>query len=231
VSYLGFCPPGVILPYAGSTAPDGWLLCDGSDYDQTTYSALYNAISTTYNIQINPTTNTNWPAPSAGKFRVPDYRGSFLRGIGTASGGDTTTLGGWQTHKTAKNGLASSSSTTSVSGAKNQMDGGTSSTSVNHSHTIGGDGGHYHTFTYKGNSYAVSAGSFGALDNTNTTANTSSVGNHTHGGTGSSDPSHAHSWSFGGATFTASGTTPAQTLTGDNETRPVNKGVNYIIKI
>src|SRR5687768_10799342 len=28
-------PPGTILPYAGSSAPAGWLLCDGLSYSKT----------------------------------------------------------------------------------------------------------------------------------------------------------------------------------------------------
>lgn len=55
--------------------------------------------------------------------------------------------------------------------------------SINHNHgavTSGGGGSHSHTFTYKGNDYFIGAGGFGALNNTNITATTSTVGNHTH---------------------------------------------------
>ena len=40
--------PGVIQLYAGSTAPNGWLICNGQSVSRTTYAALYAVIGTTY---------------------------------------------------------------------------------------------------------------------------------------------------------------------------------------
>lgn len=48
ISATGGVPTGTIMPYGGSTAPDGYLLCDGSAVSRTTYSALYAVIGTTY---------------------------------------------------------------------------------------------------------------------------------------------------------------------------------------
>ena len=31
-------PSGILLPYAGSTAPEGWLLCAGQEVNRETYS-------------------------------------------------------------------------------------------------------------------------------------------------------------------------------------------------
>lgn len=39
---------GMIIPYDGSTAPSGWLLCDGSNVSRTTYASLFAVIGTTY---------------------------------------------------------------------------------------------------------------------------------------------------------------------------------------
>lgn len=72
-------PSGVVLPFAGSTSPSGWLACDGTAYNQADYPALFAALGTAYNTQVNPTTGSAWAAPSAGQFRVPDMRGLFLR--------------------------------------------------------------------------------------------------------------------------------------------------------
>lgn len=41
-------PAGVILPYGGTEAPSGFLICDGSAISRTTYAALFNAIGTAY---------------------------------------------------------------------------------------------------------------------------------------------------------------------------------------
>ena len=47
-----FCPPGLIVSYAGSVssvdAPSGWLLCDGRSVMRSTYSKLFGKIGTTY---------------------------------------------------------------------------------------------------------------------------------------------------------------------------------------
>ena len=54
-------PTGSIMPYIGTTAPDGWLLCDGlTNVPQP--SALYNLIGST----------------------TPNLKGMFLRGTGTS---------------------------------------------------------------------------------------------------------------------------------------------------
>lgn len=209
MSYLGFCPPGVVFPYAGSTAPEGWLLCNGQAYATASYPALSAVLGSTYNTQTDPTTGSAWASPGAGNFRVPDYRGMFLRGVGTASGLDATTLGAYQVQKTKPNGLSNAAGSTTVSGNKNQFD-NTSASNGGHNHQIprftgAGSGGWY-------SDIVLSNGTMDANGATQT------VAAHTHGITYSS-------------TFSATGSTSAQTISGDNETRPINRGVNYIIKI
>lgn len=41
-------PAGIVVPYAGSTAPGGYLMADGSAVSRTTYADLFTAIGTTY---------------------------------------------------------------------------------------------------------------------------------------------------------------------------------------
>lgn len=62
-------PIGVVLPYAGSSAPTGYLLCDGTAVSRMTYSALFSAIGTTYGTGDGSTT-----------FNLPDLRGRVVAG-------------------------------------------------------------------------------------------------------------------------------------------------------
>jgi len=100
-----FLPAGVTLA-CGGACPDGWLVCDGSAWLRSLYPQLFDALSTTYNTQMNPTTGAAWSDPGGLYFRVPDYRGIFLRNTGTPSGLDVVTLGGYQGHKTKPNSLS-----------------------------------------------------------------------------------------------------------------------------
>jgi microcystin-dependent protein len=62
-------PIGAILAYAGSTAPSGWVMCDGSAISRTDYATLYTAIGTGFGVGDGSTT-----------FNVPDCRGRMLVG-------------------------------------------------------------------------------------------------------------------------------------------------------
>ena len=71
-------PPGVVIPFAGSSAPLGWLECNGTAVSRTDYAALFIAIGTTYGAGDASTT-----------FNVPDLRGEFIRGWDNGRGIDT----------------------------------------------------------------------------------------------------------------------------------------------
>lgn len=70
-------PVGVVLPYAGTTAPVGWLLCDGSEVRISEYTELYNVIG--YQFGAAPT------VPS-GYFKIPDMRGRTPLGMDSMGG-------------------------------------------------------------------------------------------------------------------------------------------------
>lgn len=65
-------PIGGIIPYAGASAPYGYLLCDGSEVEKTKYSTLYDVIGNIY--------NGGLPLVGVGTFRLPDLRGRFPLG-------------------------------------------------------------------------------------------------------------------------------------------------------
>lgn len=75
VDGLTGAPAGIIMAFGGTSAPTGFLACDGSAVSQTTYAALYAAIGATWNTG----------GEGAGNFRLPNLRGAFLRGSGTSS--------------------------------------------------------------------------------------------------------------------------------------------------
>lgn len=69
----GMAPTGCILPYGGNNAPQGWLLCDGSAINRTTYEDLFNVIGTTYGEGDGKTT-----------FNLPDMKGKVPVGLNTS---------------------------------------------------------------------------------------------------------------------------------------------------
>lgn len=64
---------GVVQAFAGSTTPQGWLLCDGSAVSRTDYAALYAVIGTTYGAGNGSTT-----------FNLPNLIDKFVEGSATA---------------------------------------------------------------------------------------------------------------------------------------------------
>lgn len=133
---VGIIPTGGILPYAGTTAPSGFLLCDGSAINRTTYTPLFTVISTTYGIGDGSTT-----------FNVPDFRSRVIVGAGPVQGGLSARnrggIGGEETHVLTVAELATHTHTTgggggsgSVSpwGAGNSQPGTVGSTGSNAGH-------------------------------------------------------------------------------------------------
>lgn len=194
-------PAGIVLPYAGSTAPAGWLLCDGTSYIRNDYLRLFNAIGTAHG------------SLAGNAFNVPDYRGRFLRGTDNmgsgAAGRDPNTatrtvanvggntgnnVGSVQTNATAKNGLGATAASSSVTGSAVGLD------LILPSQAAGNQKiGFYQDYLTVGAGYR-------AVD-------TMAIVNHEHTLNG---------------TAAAQTITVASS---DAETRPLNAYVNYIIKI
>ncbi len=64
-------PAGTIITFGGTSAPTGYLACDGASISRTTYADLFSAIGTT------------WGSVDGSSFNVPNLQGAFLRGAGT----------------------------------------------------------------------------------------------------------------------------------------------------
>lgn len=219
-------PTGSVISYAGSTAPTGWLLCDGASLSTTTYASLFAVIGYAF-------------GGSGGSFNLPDLRGRFVRyddnmgnhGIagvtaaGAASRDTGRSHGSAQTQTTAKNGLTATPNFT-LTGVASGVSG-----------TVGGDGAHNHrVYVFDtGSNDVLSVGTGGGNGgwSVNTGLN-AGQGNFRMmaGNDGTWSSNHSHSAS--GATANAQTPTidnKTNTVAGDAETRPINIALNAIIKI
>ena len=75
-----FLPTGAVIPFAGTSAPAGWLFCHGQAVSRTTYARLFAVIGTTYGAGNGSTT-----------FNLPDLRQRFP--LGKAASGTGSALG------------------------------------------------------------------------------------------------------------------------------------------
>lgn len=100
----GLAPAGVVLPFAGASAPSGWMLCAGQAVSRTTYSALFDAIGTAHGAGDGSTT-----------LNLPDMRGRVAGGKddmgGSPAGVLNVTLTG--TKASTSNGIITGLSSTS----------------------------------------------------------------------------------------------------------------------
>lgn len=92
LSWQAFLPAGMLMPFAGSSTPSGFLLCDGSVVPQATYANLFAAIGSLWNTG----------GEGAGNFRLPSLSRRALvgsGGSGSATLANTTgSVGGAETH-------------------------------------------------------------------------------------------------------------------------------------
>ena len=87
-------PVGSLMPYAGTTPPDGWLICDGSEISRTTYARLFSVIGTTYGAG-DGNSSFNLPDGTTRLFgsSIPVYgTGKFIAFGGMAGVSDTNTV-------------------------------------------------------------------------------------------------------------------------------------------
>jgi len=223
-------PAGTILPFGGATAPSGWLLCEGTAISRNVYAALWSAIGTAWGYGDNSTT-----------FNLPDLRGRFIRGrangsandpdragrTAIATGGATgDNVGSAQVNATKPNGLSGTAAAQTGTAAGQTFSGSRGITGTSTSDP----GNHGHNFLLPGGGGSASLAGANSGDANpqgvaNTFAGIGGGGSHTHTVSGSTDVGHTHAASA--VTLAAS----SVGFTGDNETRPLNANVNYIIKI
>ncbi|UXY16724.1 phage tail protein [Chitiniphilus purpureus] len=171
---VGGVPPGAIVPFPMTSAPAGWLKCNGAAVSRTAYAALFAVIGTLYGSGDGSTT-----------FNLPDLRGEFIRGLDDGRGIDLgRTLQTWQNHAFASHTHAGSTS----SGGDH-----------NHTGSTSGAGGHTHGMyqssweSWQGNGSGGSApGNLG-----DQSQQTTWVGDHAHGFSTNYAGAHSHSFTTG----------------------------------
>lgn len=169
-------PTGSLFQYAGSSAPSGYLLCQGQSVSSTTYLALHAVLSNTYG-------GSAYTGGSGLNFNLPDLRGRFPMGAGTGTGLNSSGTG-------APSGTAQTARTAGQWGGEetNLL---TTNEMPSHSHTggTGSAGSHYHTFGKPALSYvypngtntvSVPAGSYHRFSDSDGVNDTDTAANHTH---------------------------------------------------
>ena len=155
-------PVGTVADYAGSTAPDGWLLCYGQAVSRTTYAALFSAISTTYGSGDGSTT-----------FNVPDARGRVRGGKddmgGTSANRLTNQTGGLNGDTLGATGGSETHTLTVGQMPSHDHDGSTNTT-----------GDHTHTYNRLDTTAGFAGGGNSAYTFGTDSTSTSSAGSHSH---------------------------------------------------
>lgn len=82
--------PGLMVMYGGSSAPSGWLICDGSSVSRSTYADLFAVIGTTFGNGLGDGLTFSLP-PSPGRTPVGAGTGT---GGGASGGAGTKPTGG-----------------------------------------------------------------------------------------------------------------------------------------
>lgn len=131
---IGGVPVGAIIAYGGTSAPSGYVLCDGSSLLRASFAALFAVIGTTFG------------SVDGTHFTIPDLRQRFP--IGKAAAGTGSTLGG----------VGGSIDHTHTSAAHTH----TYTDIINHLHTIT-DPGHFHLVAEVNGGAATSFGLPNAL--------------------------------------------------------------------
>lgn len=206
---LSFDIAGVITAFGGSSAPTGWLLCDGSAVSRSTYADLFAVIGSTYGSGDGSTT-----------FNVPNLKGKIPVGLDAAQtefdtlaetgGAKTVTLDTTMIPSHAHTISAYSHSSISTADLSHTHGAGSyavSSNTTGISASSSSAGSHQHNLNYSGRAGSTTTG-YAIIDGTGFTGTlikTAEAGDHSHT-ISISDPGHSHSFSGSSGSMSANST-------------------------
>lgn len=214
VNSMVLVPTGTVVSFIKSTAPAGWLICDGTAYSRSHFSKLFFVIGTTFGGDVST-------------FNVPDLRGRTIIGIGSGVGLTTRNLGdtgGEETHTLTLSEIPAHSHTGNTSVVASHTHSGTSDSVSNHTHTGTTNSAGSHSHTYNDAYFAETGGnqiggnsvfgtnadtdgdnefrwrtSSGSYSTSPADLNTSTASAHTHTFTTDAGGSHTHTFTTGSA--------------------------------
>jgi len=177
-------PAGAIIAYGGTTAPTGWLMCNGDPYDPALYPNLFAAIGNGYGGTVsNP--------------MRPDFRGRVPYGL-TSTGilsARGNTDGVAEASRTPAHTHTTPSHQHSVPAHYHGMGSGATlniSSSGSHSHTIDNESGHTHGYSASLGGKTITQGTGATTGVMNAFLDAGTTGGGSSHGHGCQDASHTH---------------------------------------
>jgi microcystin-dependent protein len=225
-------PTGTVAMWITTTAPSGWLICDGSPVSRSTFSGLFDIIGTSFGVGDGSTT-----------FNLPNLRGRTAVGldvsqtefdsVGKTGGNKAVTLTVAQmpvhnhtqnAHTHTQNSHSHNANTGSNGGHGHSIGGGATTTGSesSHSHQSYPSGVLLSAYTSSNNRAAgtlatVNAASFNGSARTSGAGSSHSHSVPNHGHTCSVEPDHTHSVSVGSSTASNNSTTAENNNAGSGQ--------------
>ncbi len=176
-------PAGTIITTVATTAPSGWLFCNGQQVSRALYAKLFRAIGTKFG-----------EGDGSSTFHLPDLRGRVIVGCDDA----TYTIGvtgGQETYQLEVDDLPSHTHTATTASSGSHTHTATTGSAGAHTHTHNATGSPYSLTTYSGSNTMnsdVNGGSEPDLYAGAVALNINSAGAHTHDMTVTTDGAHTH---------------------------------------